>query len=314
MTPRPEQRLRSNTSAALDALRAEVFARVRGISEEQREIPSMLPYLSFIRIARPTEMSHGILRPSMCLVVQGEKRLLIGKSVTRYGGGAYVVSAIDMPVSGQVTDASRGKPYLGVRIDLDPRELSDVIIDAELTVPNSAASRVGAYVEQADDALHDAFLRLVRLLATPRNAAPLGRLIKQEILYRLLTAENGAALARTVLAYHQEKGVHDAIEWIKKNYDKPMKIEKLARTVSMSVSSLHHRFKAATVMSPLQYQKQVRLLEARRLLLAGDTEAATVAFKVGYESPSQFSREYRRFFGAPPLRDIADMREQDVVH
>jgi AraC-like DNA-binding protein len=314
MTPRPEQKAPSSTSAALDSLRTEVLERVRGFSDEQREIPSALPYLSFIRMVRPTEMSRGILKPSMCLVVQGEKRLLIGKSITRYGRGFYVASAIDMPVSGQVTEASRVKPYLGVRIDLDPRELADVIIDSEITLPNTAGPRAAAYVDQADEALHDAFLRLVRLLATPKSAAPLGRLVKQEILYRLLTATDGDVLARTVLAYHQEKGVNDAIEWIKKNYDKPMKIEKLARAVSMSVSSLHHRFKAVTVMSPLQYQKQIRLLEARRLLLAGDSEAATVAFKVGYESPSQFSREYRRFFGAPPLRDIAEMREQDVVH
>jgi transcriptional regulator GlxA family with amidase domain len=174
---------------------------------------------------------------------------------------------------------------------VEGKEIAALIIEAKIAAPPKPSARVGAYVEKSDDDLQDAFLRLVRLLKKPNDLAVLAPLIKQEIIYRLLTAEGGAMLYQALQSHHQQKGINQAIHWIKKNFDQPLQIEKLAKFVSMSVSILHHRFKAITTMSPLQYQKQLRLLEARKLLLAGNIEAATVAFKVGYESPSQFSRE-----------------------
>lgn len=298
--------------APLDLLRDEALSHFDGVPESQRDVGSALPYLSFIRFTRPTELTRGMLEPSMCLVLQGRKKVLIGSQISHYGRGSYVLSAIDMPVSGQVSEASLAEPYLGIRITLDPREIAAQIIEHKLTIPKNSPPRAAAYVEAADTELQDAFLRLARLLKKPRDLAALAPLVKQEILYRLISAKDGGLLGQTVLAHHQEKGVNQAIHWIKTNYAEPMQIEKLAKAVSMSVSNLHHRFKAITVMSPLQYQKQVRLLEARKLLLGGHIEAATVAFKVGYESPSQFSREYRRLFGASPLQDMEYLKHHEL--
>ena len=168
-------------------------------------------------------------------------------------------------------------------------------------------------VEQADDALLDVFVRLLRLLDRPRDLPVLGRLLKQELIYYLVTAPGGATLSRNVVGGQRERAVGDAIHWIRTHYNEPLSIDALARTVHMSPSVLHRRFKAATVMSPLQYQKQVRLLEARKMLMSGDVEAASVAYEVGYESPSQFSREYRRLFGAPPLKDAEQLRRQPAT-
>jgi AraC-like DNA-binding protein len=292
------------SSKPLDLLRKEVSGHFENIPETQRDVHTALPYLSFIRFTRPTELTRGMLEPSMCLVVQGKKKVLIGTEITSYGAGSYLLSAIDMPVSGQVSDASPAEPYLGIRIILDAHEIASQIIENKLALPKKSDAQVGAYVETADAELQDAFLRLLRLLKKPKDLAALAPLVKQEILYRLISVRDGGVLGQTVLSHYQEKGVNQAIHWIKTNYAEPLQIEKLAKTVSMSVSNLHHRFKAITVMSPLQYQKQIRLLEARKLLLSGSIEAATVAFKVGYESPSQFSREYRRLFGASPLQDM----------
>lgn len=303
----------TSRSETLEQLRAEVFSHFRGVAHDQRDVQTALPYLSFIRISRPTELNRGMLEPSMCLVLQGRKAMLIGTDITEYGAGSYVLSAIDMPVSGQVIRASRAEPYLGIRIALDPVEIAAVMMESGIVIPRSGGTRAGAYVEESDVELQGAFLRLVKLLDKPVDLPALSRLVKQEILYRLLTAADGDALGRAIISHAQEKGVTEAIGWIKANYAKPMTIESLARKVSMSVSNLHHRFKAITVMSPLQYQKQIRLLEARRLLLGGEQEAATVAFKVGYESASQFSREYRRLFGASPLQDVASLRQSELV-
>ncbi|WP_053199077.1 AraC family transcriptional regulator [Herbaspirillum hiltneri] len=302
----------STSSDLLSQLRAEVAAHFANVPVTQRDVATTIPYLSFIRICRPTDLSRGMLQPSMCLVVQGRKKVLIGKDVNDYGSGSYVLSAIDLPVSGQIVEADDAAPYYGVRIDLDPKEIAAFIIELNIPAPPKRGVRVGAYVEASGAELQEAFLRLIRLLNKPQDIAAMSRILKLEIMYRLITAQNGDVLYHTVLSHYQERGVNDAIQWIKQHYAEPMSIEKLARQVRMSVSALHHRFKATTVMSPLQYQKQTRLLEARRMLMAGGVEAATVAYQVGYESPSQFSREYRRLFGASPLQDVEYLRQHVV--
>lgn len=302
----------SNLPNLLTLLCAEVAPYFDGVPATQRDVATAIPYLSFIRLSQPTALSRGMLEPSMCLVVQGRKKVLIGNKVSHYGVGSYVLSAIDMPVSGQIVEASADAPYFGIRIDLDPREIAALIIEMNIPAPPRRILRAGAYVEESDRELQETFLRLLRLLRKPKDIPALSRLLKQEIIYRLITANSGDVLYHTVLSHYQEKGVNEAIQWIKQNYAQPMSIEQLAKKVSMSVSTLHHRFKATTVMSPLQYQKQTRLLEARRLLLTGSMEAATVAYEVGYESPSQFSREYRRLFGASPLQDMEFLRSNAV--
>jgi transcriptional regulator GlxA family with amidase domain len=179
-------------------------------------------------------------------------------------------------------------------------------------LPPAPAEPPPVTVERADEQMLDVFVRLLRLLDRQRDLMVLGRLLKQELIYNLVMAPGGATLSRGVVGDQRERAVGEAIRWIRDHYNEPLKIDALARTVHMSPSVLHRRFKAATVMSPLQYQKQVRLLEARKLLMSADVEAASVAYEVGYESPSQFSREYRRLFGSSPLKDAEQLRRSSL--
>jgi AraC-like DNA-binding protein len=296
----------------LDGLRALVEDLVRGADDNVRDLATGLPWLSLIRRPAPTPAGRGILSPSVCLLVQGEKEMLVGQQLLRYGPGCYVQAGVAIPVSGQVTRASTAAPYYGIRIDLDPKEIAAFMLETGLPPVADDGDPPAVTVERADDALLEVFVRLLRLLDRPRDLPVLGRLLKQELMYYLLTAPGGVTLSRGVAGGQRERGVGEAINWIRTHYNQPLRIDALARTVHMSPSVLHRRFKAATVMSPLQYQKQVRLLEARKMLMSGDVEAASVAYEVGYESPSQFSREYRRLFGAPPLKDAEQWRRHPV--
>ena len=309
----PRSRSHLEDSPTLHKLRQRVTACYAGLDASEVTLQTALPWLSFIRYAEPTDMKKGMLEPAVCMVLQGGKRVLIGQEVSDYGAGSYVLAAIDMLIAGQVTRATQDEPYLGVRIDLNIPEMADLLIDMKVAPPTGQGSSVAAYVAHSDEQLQDAFLRLISMLDNPQELQALGGLVKKEIFYRLITNPKCDAFYHHLLSYYQGKGVSDAVIWIKQNFTKPLRMEELAKLVGMSVSNLHHRFKALTAMSPLQYQKQIRLLEARRLLLAGDLDAATAAFQVGYESPSQFNREYRRSFGAPPLQDIEQLRLVSMV-
>lgn len=304
----PRERKHTAEPELLALLRTEALDLLRHKPGPWSDIETAIPYLSFIRYEQPTDLNRGMLEPSMCLVLQGGKKILIGKDIVDYGVGSYVLSAIDMPTSGQVTEASPERPYIGLKLALNIEEIAAFIIEYKIK-PRTAKSWTGAYVDVSTSELQETLLRLVQLLKKTEDIPVMSHLLKKEIFYRLLDSENGGALFQSLLSYNQKKGVNNAIHWIKKNYAKPLRMESLAMKVGMSVSSLHHRFKAITTMSPLQYQKRIRLLEARKLLLAGNgnLDAATVAFQVGYESPSQFSREYHRLFGAPPRRDMAEL-------
>jgi AraC-like DNA-binding protein len=294
---------------AVDILRTLVEGHMAGHQAGALDVPTALPWLSLIRRPAPTPAGRGILTPSVCLLVQGEKEMLVGQQVLRYGPGNYVQAGVAMPVSGQVTGASAARPYYGIRVDLDPKEIAAFMLEMRMApVPLQAAAAAPAVsVERADEAMLEVFVRLLRLLARPGDLPVLGRLAKQELIYRLVTAPGGASLLQGA-GGQRERAVGDAIDWIRTHFNQPLRIDTLARAVHMSPSVLHRRFKAATVMSPLQYQKQVRLLEARKRLMSGQAEAASVGYEVGYESPSQFSREYRRLFGAPPLKDARQLR------
>lgn len=292
----------------IDQLRELVEWRLHGVAGEDIDHATELPWLSLIRRARPTALGRGILTPSVCLLVQGEKELLVGRQVTRYGPAYYVQTGVAMPISGQVIKADDHAPYLGIRIDIDPREIAAFVMEMRPELPAPPPDPPVVTVEVADEAMLETFVRLLRLLDRPRDLAVLGRLVRQELIYRLVTAPGGATLTCGVAGGQRERAVGEAINWIRNHYKEPLSIDALARSVHMSPSVLHRRFKAATVMSPLQYQKQLRLLEARKMLISGDLEAASVAYEVGYESPSQFSREYRRLFGASPMRDAEQLR------
>jgi AraC-like DNA-binding protein len=297
----------------LGQLHGLVEQAMRGAGTGVVDLATDLPWLWLMRRPAPTPAGRGILSPSVCLLVQGEKEMLVGQRVLRYGPGCYVQAGAAMPVSGQVTRASAAAPYYGIRVDIDPKEVAAFVLEMRLQLAAEDADPPAITVERADEAMLGVFVRLLRLFERPRDLPVLGRLLKQELIYHLVMAPGGATLTRSVAGGQRERAVGEAIHWIRTHYNEPLSIDALARTVHMSPSVLHRRFKAATVMSPLQYQKQVRLLEARKMLMSGAVEAASVAYEVGYESPSQFSREYRRLFGAPPLKDAEQLRRQPAA-
>ncbi|MBN3957826.1 AraC family transcriptional regulator [Nostoc sp. NMS8] len=264
--------------------------------------------LFLFRSSQPSAPLHGLHEPSLCIVAQGKKQVMLADNLYVYGKDEYLVVSIDLPVIGQVIEATPTVPYLCLRLDLDPGELSTLMMEAKLDAPANQPLKPGLSVNPASPQLLDAAIRLIRLLETPQDIAILAPLVVREILYRLLSGEHSARLRQIALVDKQLQAIARAINWLKWNYEKPFQIDTIAREARMSTSSLHHHFKSVTTMSPLQYQKQLRLQQARNLMLGQGMDAATASYSVGYESPSQFSREYSRLFGAPPLRDIARLK------
>ncbi|MBD2681099.1 MULTISPECIES: AraC family transcriptional regulator [Nostoc] len=263
--------------------------------------------LFLIRSSEPTAPLHALHEPALCIVAQGKKQVMLANNLYVYGQDRCLVVSIDLPVVGQVIEATPTVPYLCLRLDLDPGELSTLMMEAKLDA-TANQQPPGLSLSPVSPQLLDAAIRLLRLLQTPEDIAILAPLVVREILYRLLSGEQSARLRQIALADKHLQGISRAINWLKWNYEKPFRIEAIAREACMSPSSLHHHFKSVTAMSPLQYQKQLRLQQARRLMLGQGMDAATASHHVGYESPSQFSREYSRLFGAPPLRDIARLK------
>jgi AraC-like DNA-binding protein len=266
---------------------------------------------SVMRISQPTEPAHGVFGAAVCVVAQGRKQVLSGGAVLVYDAMNYLVASVDLPVIGQVVDASPDQPYLCFKMTLDPAVIGDLLLQlgGEPALAQDAGPLVGAMaVSQVNQPLLDAVMRMVRLIDDPREAAVLAPLIEREILYRMLLGDQGPRLAQIARADGRMRQVKRAIGWIQRHFDQPFSIEDLAAEARMSPSALHRHFKAVTALSPLQYQKQIRLQEARKLILAQRLDAGSAGHAVGYDSASQFSREYARMFGAPPLRDAARLR------
>lgn len=267
-----------------------------------------VPGLTLHRHAGPAAPACGQYRPSFALIAQGAKRVLLGQETYLYGGQDYLLTSFDLPVSSQIIAASPDRPYLALVFELDPVKIPTVLQRLDPDAAPPAASARGMSVAQLTEELEEAALRLTRLIERPAEIPVLLPLIEQEIIFRLLGGPHGARLRQMAAAESQSHQIGRACAWLKEHYHLPLRIEDLARRVSMSVSSLHHHFKAITAMSPMQYQKQLRLQEARRLMVEQLLDAGTAGRQVGYESPSQFSREYARQFGAPPLRDAGRVR------
>lgn len=289
---------------------AELVALIDKHSSEGMR-PSAIPRLSLIRATSPSEPIHTLYEASLCLVVQGKKQVQLGERVLEYDSGAFLAVSVDMAVVGRVIEASREKPYLCFALMLDRAALAALAL--EMGPPQAGEPGSGMALGPMNADLLDAALRLVRLLETPRDIPVLAPMAERELLYRLLAGPNGARLRQIAHAESKLSQVSRAISWIKLNYREAFSIEALAAEARMSASTLHLHFKQVTSLSPLQYQKQIRLHEARRLILSTAMDAASAAHEVGYDSPSQFSREYRRLFGAPPLRDVARLREAGLA-
>ena len=266
-----------------------------------------IPGLHVAAASVTTEPINHVYEPVFGLVAQGAKSIVLGDKVFDYGAGQYLVVSVDLPITGHINVASEREPFLCMGLTLRPATIATLLLETAAS-DRSAVDTPGMGVSKAPGELLDAVVRLLRLLDHPRDAPVLAPLIEREILWRLLRGEQGAMLRQIGFADSRLSQISHAIRWIRANYAEMLRIEDLAQMAAMSVSSFHRHFRAVTSMSPIQYQKQIRLQEARVLLLAQSEDVATVGFAVGYDSPSQFSREYHRVYGAPPGRDAARLR------
>ena len=292
--------------AALTRELAGVLDR-RTVSDGGHE--TAIPELKFWRFSTPTEPAQVLQQPAVYVVVQGRKQVTVGNETYIYDPSQYLAVSLELPAVGQVLEASPARPYLCITLTVDARELAALIVETGLPTPGDDHDGRGLYVSPLEPTLLELLLRLVRLLDTPRDIPVLAPLVLRELHYRLLQGEQHGRLAEIAIGDGRLRRVAKAIAWIKQHFTESLQIEELAKQVNMSPSALHTHFKAVAAMSPVQYQKRLRLQEARRRLLAGGTTAEAVAFEVGYASPSQFSREYVRLFGQPPRRDAERLRE-----
>jgi len=295
----------SRLEVAIEAL-GESIAR---LTEEGELFTTAVPGLSLFRRIEPTEPMTGMYEPSICLAVQGAKRVLLGDDTYVYDAHHYLITSVHLPTVVQIIEASPEKPYLGLRLKFDLREISQLMADSNLPPHRAQQSSRGMATGEMTLPLLTAFQRLIELLTERQDIPILAPVIQREIIYRLLVGDQGERLRQIAAAGSQSQQIARAIDWLKGNFTQQLRIDDLAAQARMSASTFHHHFRSMTALSPLQYQKQLRLQEARRLMLAERMDAANAAFQVGYESPSQFSREYNRMFGAPPLRDITTLRQ-----
>ncbi|HEX4796608.1 MAG TPA: AraC family transcriptional regulator [Humisphaera sp.] len=273
------------------------------------------PGIFLNRVSTPNQPAYAVLDPCFCVIAQGSKDILLGDERFHYDTGHYLIATMAVPATGQVVDASRERPYLGFRLVLDPAIVTSLMVEsAGVLQPHGDGGGVkGVDVSPLDADLLDATLRLVRLTERPTEYRMLGPLIVREIIYRLLNGAQASRLRHLATFGGQGHRMTRAVEKLRKDFDKPLRIENVARELGMSVSGFHAHFKAVTAMSPLQFQKHLRLQEARRLMLSQNLDAGEAGYRVGYDDQSHFSRDYKRHFGEPPIRDVERLRELVVA-
>ena len=293
----------------------ELVARMaRAIPKNGRLDP--LPGLRIARLCAPTRPFHMGVVPSLCVVAQGSKEAILGGKSYVYDPYKYLLTTVEVPITIRVVEASQERPYLGFRLNLDPALVGSVMVEigqVALRGVDDSPDAKAMTVSPMNDTLLDAAVRLIRLLDSPTEARLLLPSVTREIVYRLLVGEQGARLREMTLMGGHTHRIAQTVEKICRELNQPLHVEALARGIGMSVSGFHHHFKTVTAMSPLQFQKQLRLQEARRLMLGERLDAATAGFRVGYEDASHFSRDYKRLFGEPPQRDVERLREVAVV-
>jgi AraC-like DNA-binding protein len=264
-------------------------------------------HLSIVRASTLTEPLHSIVEPSVCFIIQGSKIVMLGEAIFRYDSSQYLVISVHLPIRGKITEAMKEKPYLCIRLGFTTEQILEAVANHKEVV--SDPPKRAMLVNKTTSEMTDALLRLIRLLDTPKDIPVLAPLYQKEILYRILQKEDGDQIKQFAILGTHAQAIKETIQLINQAYAEPLRVEELAKAVNMSLSSFHHNFKLITGMSPLQFQKMFRLQEARRLLIAEGLEAAEAAFQVGYESPSQFSREYSRLFGLPPKSDVKKLQD-----
>lgn len=296
-----------------EANRAELVERIaHAIREDGRVEP--LKGLRLNRASAPTELAHGVSDPAFCVIAQGSKEVFLGEERFQYDPMHYLLATAELPVVSHVIEASRERPYLSFVMNLDPTLVSAVMVEAGHLAPRSYANVRAIDVSPLNAGLLDAVVRLVRLLDTPTEAPFLSPLLTREIVYRLLRGEQGDRLCYIAVQGGHTHRIARAITQLRQDFDQPLRIDDIAQELGMSVSSFHHHFKAVTAMSPLQFQKQIRLQEARRLMLGEDLDAASAGYRVGYNDAAYFNRDYKKLFGLPPLSDVRRLREAATLN
>lgn len=295
----------SDTMPSLGQM-ASLFARYASVDGDNA---TPVPRLFLYRQSAPTSPIPCAYRPGLSLVLQGAKSMTLASETYHYGAGQYLLNSLHLPAVAHVTQASVEQPHFCFSFAIDPEKLGEVLLRAPTVASPESGSARGVAVNDATSELLEAAWRLLRLLERPQDIPVMAPLIEQELLYRVLSGPDGARLLQIMSGGGQSSRIVRAVAWLRANFADPLRVEELAEHVNMSISSLHHHFKAVTAMSPMQYQKQLRLHEARRLMLAEGLDAGTASLRVGYQSPSQFSREYSRLYGLPPLRDVGRLRE-----
>ena len=286
----------------------QLAALIAEMSDRDGAYATAIPGLFLSRLSTTIAPRHTFSSAILCIVAQGVKSVLLNSERYIYDPNKYLVISLDLPVVGQIMEATREKPCLGLSIELDFAEIGALILDAGLPVRSDPLPQGSLFVSALDEDLLDALIRFTCLLKKPAQIPILAPLIRREIFYKLLLSEQSEILRRMTAENSQVRRIAAGVDYLRKNVAKPIRMEELARELNMSPSTMHSWFKMVTTMSPLQFQKQLRLQEARRILLSEATDATTASQRVGYESPSQFNREYRRMFGLPPLRDIERLR------
>jgi AraC-like DNA-binding protein len=290
------------------ANRQELVERIaRAIREDGGIEPLKGLYLH--RSSSPAEPVHGVSTPAFCVIAQGSKEVFLEEDRYQYDPAHYLLTTVELPVVSQVLEASKEQPYLSVRLQLDPTLVGSVLVETDVPSPPGHSDVKAMNVSPLDASLLDAVVRLVRLVDSPTEARVLAPLVKREIVYRLLMGAQGARLRHIAVLGGYTHSMSRAVDLLRKDFDHPLRIESIAQALGMSVSGFHHQFKAVTAMSPLQFQKRLRLQEARRLMLGENLDAASAGYRVGYDDASHFNREYKSLFGLPPMRDVERLRE-----
>ena len=286
----------------LSAYRQEMAAIVSRHMKRETWIETAVPSLYFVREFSASEPSHIFQKPSLCIILQGKKEICLAKECFQYGPSEYLISAVGLPVIGQIMEATETEPYISLKLEFTMNQIVDLIHDKYQEKPKKKPDRA-IYVSPIEVPLMDAVARLVRLVDTPDNIDVLAPIYIKEILYYVLIGPHGHVLRQFAMKGSTACQIQEIVQYVITHYNETIRVEELAEKAKVSVPTLHRQFKEVTAMSPLQFQKKLRLQEARLLLLKGTINATDVAFQVGYESPSQFSREYSRMFGCPPKKD-----------
>lgn len=290
-------------------LEKELVGLIDNFTDHEGLNPSVIPNLSFYKMTHPNTTMPNVYEPCLCIIVQGRKDVLLGSDMYGYGAMEFLIASVNLPIIGTVTQASEQKPYFVIQIDVDIKQISELLICMERPAIANNKSECGLFIGKVDDTMGESVCRLVKLLQTPEDIPILAEHMLREIYYRMLRSDYGDAIVQTALKGSHMQRISIAIQKLRKDYSLPVTVDELAELVDMSVSSFHAHFKSVTNMSPLQFQKSIRLMEARSLMITNNVGAESTAYRVGYESPSQFSREYARMFGNPPGRDISQLRQ-----